>query len=79
MISRVITDKSPALAPFALSGLGDVGLSGLGLYQKSNFNSPYLIQGGRPGTPNSSMFKYGDQSQPPASFRSYGSDSSAAC
>ncbi len=74
-ISRAIADRTPFGAQFSLSGLGDWGL---GLYQKSNYPYPPRLQGGVPGTPQSSNFTWGDGSQPVTSAN-YGSDSSARC
>ncbi len=78
LIARIAADKTPFGAQLSLSGLGDWGL---GLYQKSNFPYPPRLQGGRPGTPASSMFTWGDGSQGmvPATVRTGGTDSTAAC
>jgi hypothetical protein len=75
LFARVISDQTPFGAQLSLTGLGDYGL---GLYQKSNYLNPQRIIGGRPGTPASSNFTWGDGSQTPAMVN-YGSDSSATC
>ncbi len=76
MISRVMTDKSPMLAPYALAGLGDVGL---GLYQKSNFPYPQRVSNGRLPSPGSSMFNWGAGGQAMSTVGNAGSDSMSAC
>ncbi len=77
LISRVMTEKSPILAPYALAGLGDAGL---GLYQKSNFPYPQRIQNGRLPSPGSSMFNWGAGGQGAMStVANAGSDSMSAC
>jgi hypothetical protein len=79
LISRVITDKTPYGSALSLSGMGDYGMSGLGLYQKSNYPYPPRVQNGR--GPGSSMFTWGDGSQgmAPATLAAGGTDSTAAC